>query len=450
MAVKYLKSAEEIPGSYGLPYFGEAIELFKEQQCFHLRRFNRYGSVYKTKIFNTKIACFVSPEANQRILKDESHKFSSRQPGKFIEPLLGNGIIFQDGVKHERSRKIMYPAFHPRAIAVYFEIVRNTVENFLAKWQHKRNIFLFNDLRQCNLILGCQLFFGTQAESEIEKLNQWFSELVEGIRTVVRWDIPLTKFGRARIARGKIEEFLSSIIAKRRKENNSEKSEDVLSLLINSTDEEGDLLSDSEIINEAIGLLYLAHENIAKMLCWCLFELARNPDWLSKLRQEQSKTIGKDRLQVLHLKNLTKMEWFLKEVERIYPSLYTIPRAVVENFECEGYVIPKGWFVIVSPLLTHRSPLIYKNPDKFDPLRFAPPRQEDKKHPFALIGFGGGIHQCLGFELAQMEIKIILSTILKHYNWEISPKYRKIAPALQATKKIEEQMTIDIFPHSLM
>ena len=354
--MKYLKSAEEIPGSYGLPYFGEAIELFQEQQLFYWRRFNRYGSVYKTKIFNTKIACFVSPEANQRILKDEADNFSSRQAWKIIEPLLGNGLLLQDGVKHQRSRKIMYPAFHPQAIAVYFEIVQKTVEDFLARWQHQKTISLFNDLRQLNLILGCQLFLGTRAESEIENLNQWFSELVEGIRTVVRWDIPLTKFGRARIARSKIEKFLKSIIIQKRQDNNSNNVKDVLDLLIKSTDEEGNHLSDREIIAQAINLLYAAHENIAKMLCWCLFELAGNPDWISKLRQEQNEIIGQETLQFGHLKNLIKMEYFLKEIERMYPSAYTIPRAVVEDFECEGYVIPQGWFVIVSPLLTHRLP----------------------------------------------------------------------------------------------
>lgn len=85
-------------------------------------------------------------------------------------------------------------------------------------------------------------------------------------------------------------------------------------------------------------------------------------------------------------------------------------------------------------MLTHRLSELYTDPDRFDPDRFAPPREEDKKHPLALVGFGNGSHSCLGFEFAQMEMKIILSTLLRHYDWTVTPERSTVAPIRQPSK----------------
>jgi retinoid hydroxylase len=87
-----------------------------------------------------------------------------------------------------------------------------------------------------------------------------------------------------------------------------------------------------------------------------------------------------------------------------------------------------GTEVFVFPSLTHHLPEIYRDPDLFDPDRFAPPREEDKKQPFSLIGFGGGVHSCMGTEFANMEMKIILSTLLQKYNWTVTPTTAEISP----------------------
>jgi retinoid hydroxylase len=79
-------------------------------------------------------------------------------------------------------------------------------------------------------------------------------------------------------------------------------------------------------------------------------------------------------------------------------------------------------------MMTHRLPEIYQDPDTFDPDRFAPPREEDTKQPYSLIGFGGGVHSCIGVELAKMEMKIILSTLLQKYDWTVTPTVAEIAP----------------------
>ncbi len=440
------KSAEELPGSYGLPVVGEALQLFNQQQGFYWERFERYGSIFKTKIFQTKIACLIQLDATQIVLENKTNKFYSNKAWQILEPLLGEILLSQDGKKHQSRKKIMYPAFCGEMLREYYKQIQETTDFFLINWINEKNILVFHDFKKLTLLIACKLFITDRSEEEINRLSLLFSEIIEGIRTIIRWNIPLIKFGRAIHARRQLEAYLRSVIAQRRQKKQSDDYQDVLDLLIHSTDEKGDKISETEIISQSLGLLFAAHENIAKLLSWCLFELEGNPKWLGKLRQEQKEISFQQSLDFFHLQKLIFMDYVLKEVERLYPPVYTIPRAVKEDFHYCGYLIPKDWFVIISPLLIHRSVEIYQQPDKFDPLRFAPERAEDKKHPFALIGFGGGTHKCLGIHLAKMEMKIILSTILKNYDWEISPNYAEISPVRQATKKIEEKMLLKVTP----
>lgn len=202
---------------------------------------------------------------------------------------------------------------------------------------------------------------------------------------------------------------------------------------MNAVGEDGSRLSDSEIIEQTLLLLVAGHETTANLISWVLFELASHPEWINKLRQELTQVAGNE-LKVEHLKQLTQMTNVLKEIERLYPPLYGIPRGVLKDIEYKGFHIPAGWVVVVSPMLTHRMEFIYSNPDSFDPDRFAYPREEDKKYPFALAGFGHGPHSCLGFQFAQMEMKIILSQLLHQYDWSVIPEYEKITPVLAPSK----------------
>ena len=223
-------------------------------------------------------------------------------------------------------------------------------------------------------------------------------------------------------------------IAERKQRGNLQESQDFLGLLLAAVDEDGNRLSEDEVIDQALMVLFAGHENPAMLISWLMFELDAHPEWLARLRAEQDQVVGAGPLTLSHLKEFTQMSYALKEVERLYPPVQNMSRGVVKDIEYAGYLIPAGWYVDVSPLVTHRLPEIYADPDRFDPDRFAPPREEDKKHPFALVGFGSGPHGCLGFQFALMEMKIILSKLLRNYDWKVTPEPSAIAPVRQPSK----------------
>ena len=444
-----IKSAEEIPGTDGLPFLGDAIDLFTLKELYYWNCFQRYGNIFKAKILGMHVAFLVGPDANQFVLKDCVDRFSSEIGYSFLEPILGGGILLQDGDKHQATRRLMSPAFHGRAVANYFDTIQNTSNRFLKNQERQGEFLLIEFFRKLTLEISCKLFLGTKTTHEIDEIGRLFSDFVEGQLTILRLDTPMTKFGRALEGRRRIEGYIHSAIDQRRRQEDFNASQDVLGLLMTSIEEEGRCLSDSEIVTQSLQLLFAGHETSAKLLCWLLFELAFKPEWVKRLREEQNCVIGNGLVTPFHLRQLTQMNYVLKEIERLYPPVYGIPRGVVRDVIYAGYHIPHEWQVVISPLLTHRMSELYTNPDLFDPDRFAPPREEHKKHPFALIGFGGGAHKCLGYELAQMEIKITLLTLLRHYNWIITPAYLSTTPVRQPTE-IERILKIQILKRSTL
>ena len=427
-----LKSAEDMPGNYGLPFLGKTLELFRTEELYYWRNFQRYGSVFKTRILGQKVAFLIGPDANRLVLMEQADHFSSRLGWAFLEPLFGQGILLQDGEEHRTTRRLMYPAFHGRAIASYFDTIQNIVQDFLKDWGNS-TIPLTASFRKLTLIVASRLFLGTQTTREVEQTSQWFTELIDGRLALLRLDSPLTVYGRSQRARRQLQAFLRTTIAERQHQGNLQQSQDVLGLLLAAVDEDGNRLSEADVINQALLLLFAGHETTATLLSWLLFELGAHPEWRLRLRAEQAQVVGDKPLNLSHLKQFPQLTYALKEAERLYPPVYSIPRGVVKDINYAGYHIPAGWYVDISPMLTHRLPELYTEPDRFDPDRFAPPREEDKKHPFALVGFGSGSHACLGFEFAQMEMKIVLSTLLRHYDWTVTPE-RDIAPVRQPSK----------------
>lgn len=433
-----LKSVLEMPGSFGIPYLGEAIQLFSEQELFYWHHFQQYKSEFKTKILGRNVICLVGTEANELVLKDQGKTFSSRMGWAFLKSFLGEGLLLKDGKEHQVTRKLLNSAFNHQQVPTYFEKLKTWVEDYISRYWNGHSVDLFTELRKLNLLLLCQLLIGEQPESEIDLICQEFFKIITGIRTIIRLNIPGTKFGEAKKSSWFLRNKFQSIIQKRRLENYNYPQPDILDCLLNLKTVEGKKLSDFEISDHLLHFLFAGYQTTGKLVGWSLFELNNHRDWLKKLEQEQRTIVGQESLEFNHLKNFTFLKYTLKEIERLYPPTYTIFRGVVNDFEYKGYLIPKGWYVALSPVLTHRLSHLYVDPHRFDPNRFSPSCQ-DNKHPFALIGFGGGTHQCLGSELALMEAQIILSTLLRNYQWNIDFKFPHNSPIFP-TSKAEKMM----------
>jgi retinoid hydroxylase len=428
-----LKSADLMPGSFGLPFIGQTISVIAKQELFYWQQYQQYGNIFKISLPEAigfgKCACLIGPEANQLVLKDGADKLSSRLGNRSLESILSKDmVLLQDGAEHRASRKLILPIFHHQAIAAYFDTIQAVVTETVSNWGNLGTISLEQEMRKLTLSIAVRTFLGSAKTEEIDRVSQWYVTLVNSLNGMVKWDNPLTFYGRGQAARRKIAEYIRQIIQERIELGDLERSKDVIGFLMSIVDEDGYNFTETEIINQAIGFLFAAHETTSSLMSWLMFELGDRPEWRQKLREELDRVAGKEPLKLQHLRQLTQLSNVLKEGERLYPPAHALSRAVVEDIEFGGYVIPAGWYVLIFPSMTHQLPEIYQQPESFDPDRFAPPREEDKKYPYSLIGFGGGVHSCIGMEFANMEMKIILATLLQNYDWTVTPTIAEIAP----------------------
>jgi retinoid hydroxylase len=425
-----LKSVDMMPGNDGLPIIGDLVGAISKQELFYWQQHQKHGNVFKVSlpILFGNIACLIGPEANRIVLKDGVDKLSSRLGNKGLEPILTTDtVLLKDGEEHRTSRRMILPVFHRQAIADYFNTIQAVVTDEIADWGDLGEIDLSAELSKLTLTVVVKIFLGSEKIEEIQQVSEWFNTLVNGARSsIVRWDIPLTAYGKGQAARRKISDYIRQVIKERTIRGNLEQSTDVLSLLINAVDEDGNKFT--EVINQAIGFLFAGHDTTSSLMNWLLFELGNSPQWRQRLRDECQQVMGDEPISMTNLRQLPNMANAIKEGERMYPPAFVISRMATEDIEYGGYLIPAGWYVCIFPILTHLLSEIYKDPDLFDPDRFAPPREEDKKQPYSLIGFGGGVHSCIGVELAQMEMKMILSTLLQKYDWTVTPTTAEISP----------------------
>jgi retinoid hydroxylase len=426
----HLKPADQMPGSFGLPYIGESFKIMFNYGWELEQHYQRYGPVFKTRILGKKYAVLVGPEANKLILQDQADRVSAYLGyGPIMEHLFGQPMMLQDGETHRHTRRLMAPAFHGKAIANYFDKMQQVINGCIDRWPQQQPVHIRTEFRKLALQVGIQLLLGVEATGEAENIERWHNTLAQGVVAIIRADLPLTAYGRSQTARRQFRAVLQNVINERQQQGNLQESNDVLGLFLSAVDEEGDGLSIDQVIDEMVHLLSGAHASVSNALIWSLVELAANPELRATLQMELQQVTGGAPLALEHLRSLSQMGYFIKEIERVYnPVGVLLFRGVVKEVEYAGYSIPPGWGILLAQAITHNLPSLYKNPEKFDPGRFAPPYEEDKKDPYSLIGFGGGAHICIGMEFGKMEIKLVLAKLLQAYDWTIHPNYSGISP----------------------
>jgi cytochrome P450 len=404
------------PGSFGLPWLGETISFLTDPN-FHQKRLDKYGKVYKTKIFGRPTVLMVGAEANTFLFKNENKYVVATWP-KSTRILLGStSLAVRTGDFHTSRRKLLYQAFQPRALASYIPTMEKITQEYLQKWEKLKTFTWYPELRNYTFDIASSLLVGTDGGSQTP-LGEFFEEWCAGLFSLPI-PLPWTKFGKALHCREKLLEYIENIVLKRQQAENP--GEDALGLLIQTKDEEGNSLSLEELKDQVLLLLFAGHETLTSALASFCLLTAQHPEVLQRLRDEQQQLSLTSPLTLENLKQMTYLEQVLKEVMRIIPPVGGGFREVTESFEFNGYQVPQGWSVQYQIAQTHKDREIYPDGDRFEPERFSPEKAEDKQASFAYIPFGGGLRECLGKEFARLEMRIFAATLLKNYHWELLP-----------------------------
>ncbi|WP_040742098.1 cytochrome P450, partial [Nocardia tenerifensis] len=197
---------------------------------------------------------------------------------------------------------------------------------------------------------------------------------------------------------------------------------DLFSVLCHAETDEGHAFSDDEVIEHMIFVMMAAHDTSTIAASMLAYELARQPRWQERLRAE-SRALGKATLDYGDLDRLPGLDLAFKEVLRLHSPVAQQVRETTRDTDILGYYVPKGTLIMIGAYPMMRTEDYWRDPDVFDPERFAADRREDKSHRLAWAPFGGGAHKCIGLYFGGMTVKAVLHQMLLRYSWSVRPGY---------------------------
>lgn len=405
------------PGSMGWPYIGETLQLYSQDpNVFFSDREKRYGEIFKTHILGCPCIMLASPEAARLVFVTQAHLFKPTYP-KSKENLIGpSALFFHQGEYHMRIRKLVQGTLYPEAIRNLVVDIEAIAVSTTDSWAGDHVINIFHEMKKFSLEVGILSIFGHLEPHYKEELKKNYSILDRGYNSFPT-KLPGTPYQKARKARKRLSEILSSITRERKEKRVLEK--DLLSCLMNYKDDNGETLNDEQIADNIIGVLFAAQDTTASAMTWILKYLYDNPKVLDAVKAEQKAIYQANRNENSHLtlnqtRNMPFTYKVILESLRMASIISFTFREAVTDVEYKGYLIPKGWKVMPLFRNIHHNPDFFFDPQKFDPSRF-----EDVVRPNTFMPFGSGVHACPGNELAKLEMHVMIHHLASQFRYEV-------------------------------
>ena len=403
---------------------GSLLDYRKDRLGF-LRRLAHEGDVCDIHFGPFSSILFNKPEHVQSILVDHAYDFDKGIAIRTIfRPVLGTGLAASDGDFHRHQRKLMAPPFQPRHIASYADTVGRYAEQIQQTWPSGSRIDINRQMTNLTMSIIVKALFDADVFTETDELSEamtavteYFSHMASTILPLpYHWPLPRNRRTRkaVQVLRNRIGRFIDQ------RRNSPTERNDFLSILLQVRDEDGQPMSDEQVMAECLNLFIAGHETTAAALSWTWCLLCQHPQSYQKAQQEVDSILQGRTPTSADLARLPYCLQVFKEAMRLYPPAYIMARQALRDVEIDGYHIPKGGIVLLAPYALHRREDSFPEPEKFDPERFTPLREKLLPR-YAYLPFGAGPRICLGLYFAMMEGPLVLATIAQRVSFSLIP-----------------------------
>jgi len=415
--------------------------------------YERFGPIFTLRLFHGNVVFMLGPAANHYITVSHASNFLWRESHfRDLIGLMGDGLLTIDGEFHRRSRMIMLPAFHREHIAASVEVIAEEATRALEQLAPGATIDLYAWTRRLALRVAMRALFGLDPDGRqarsIDAAGLFEQALAfyasDYILRIFRG--PFTPWARMQQAARKLDSLIYSEISRRRA--GGERGEDILSLLLVAHDEDGNTLSDLQIRDEVMTLMFAGHDTTTSTVSFMFYELSRHPRIVARLLAEQKELIGDGKPTAAQLMSgeLSELEMVLEETLRKYPPAWVGPRRSIEAFEFEGRTVPACAFVNYCSWASHHLPDVFSDPEEFRPERFAPEARAALPKG-AYVPFGGGSRTCIGMRFGQLEVRAIATLILSRFTLSLPEDFR-LAIRQMPTISPREGLPMVVHPRS--
>jgi cytochrome P450 len=368
----------------------------------------RFGDAFSVRFlgFQTPMVMVSHPDAVRALYSERAHGLP---PGRSISllPILGpRSVLLLEGSEHLARRKLMLPPFHGDRMRAYEPVVREAAEREIDGWPAGEPLAAHPSMQAITLEVIMRAVFGVADAARRERLRDALRELLGSTASVgLQFAVLLSRrvggpdpLARLDALNAVIDEILLAEIAERRAdEARTAERDDICSLLVRARFEDGERMADREVRDQLVTLLLAGHETTATALAWTLDLLTHHPAALGRLTEEVD--AGED----------AYLRAVIAESLRLRPVLPLAGRRLATELRVDGLALPAGTDVTPAIWLTHTRADVYPEPYAFRPERFlgrAP-------STYAWIPFGGGVRRCLGAAFAEMEMRVVLTTLLR-------------------------------------
>ncbi len=405
---------------------GRTLRMARDPLPILLSLYERFGPIFSVRVFHHPVVFMLGPEANHFITVAHPESFHWRE-GSFgdLIPLLGDGLLTIDGDYHDRAREIMMPAFHRRQVAAALEVMAEEAEAAIAGLRQGEVVDLYEWMRGLAMRIAMRALLGLDpdeagkgaaAAEHFERALGFYG--IDFHKRLLRG--PGSPWSKMVASRAVLDGIVYGEIAQRRANPDPGKT-DILSLLTEVRDEAGEGFSDREVRDQVMTLMFAGHDTSTSTLTFMMHELARHPDVVVRLAEEQERVLGGavpeiDRLE----REMPYLEMVLDEVLRLYPPAWIGPRRAVRDFEFGGRHVARGAYVNYCSWASHRIPEVFPDPEAFVPERFTPERKAALPRG-AYVPFGGGRRICIGKRFGQTEVKLVATMLLQRLRLDALP-----------------------------
>jgi len=431
--------APEFPPGPRLPTAVQAFRLWRDPIRFLLGLRRRYGDVFSVNFPSFPRLVYVAdPALAKQVFSGDPHRFHAGEANATVlEPALGpHSVLILDEEEHMRQRKLLLPPFHGESIRAYGGQIREIADREIDRWPVGREFALRPRTQRITLDVILRTVFGVRGAERFALAQRLVDEFARRSHTVLLFPALRRRFGRlspaARFerARDALDGLIYEEIAERQAQGPDAGRNDVLSLLLEATHEDGTPMSNQELRDELVTVIGAGHETTATALAWAVERLVRTPRVLEHLRATLA--AGEE----------DYLDAVIKETLRARPVITDVARKLTAPAEIGGYTLPAGTLVLPAIIAIHHREDLYPQPFEFRPERFL----EGQGDGYAWIPFGGGVRRCLGASFAQYEMRIVLRAIVERTRLRgaeprpeaLRPRNITLAPA-RGTRVVLEQ-----------
>ncbi|MGB8701353.1 MAG: cytochrome P450 [Thermosynechococcaceae cyanobacterium] len=421
--------------------FWQLLQWIGQPIGFMENSVRRYGDMFTLRLGRLGPLVFLcNPQAIEAIFTADPNQFDAGSGNRLLIPLLGDtSVILLSGDRHRRQRQLLMPPFHGERMRTYGDLMVETTKQVTARWTIGPTFPIRPFIQDISLQIILKAVFGVTDPERFQALRQLLPAALDKLGSPISSSLLFfpelqqdwgawSPWGQFVRLRSRLDQLIYAEIHERRAHPDPERT-DILALMLSARDDAGQPMTDIELRDELITLLFAGHETTTSVLIWALYWVHRLPNVLERLVAEL--TSVEDLSDTKTIMRLPYLAAVCQETLRLYPiAPIVFPRILKTPFTLLDRTFAPGTRLAPCIYLTHQRPDLYPDPKTFRPERFL----ERQFSPYEYMPFGGGDRRCLGMAFAQFELKLVLATLLKQFRFEL--------PSRPAVKPVRRGVTL--------